>query len=140
MIGPVHGSDRSVVAERQVHDAEAKLREEEIKEAKRRADKRQAAEKKVAQDHQRADRAREATHQRTVADLQGRLDEQEQVSAAAPWAQTPETITVLFIASSPEDQDRLRIDREMREIQQKGPDGRAPRRAGLRIRGSSPAC
>lgn len=39
--------------------------------------------------------------------------------AAAPWEQTPETITVLFIGSSPEDQDGLRIDKEVREIQQK---------------------
>jgi hypothetical protein len=36
-----------------------------------------------------------------------------------PWEQTRETITVLFLASSPQDQDGLRIDQEMREIQQR---------------------
>jgi hypothetical protein len=54
-----------------------------------------------------------------VANLRARIDDQARLLAAAPWGRTPEAITVLFVASSPEDQDGLRIDKEMREIQQR---------------------
>jgi len=113
-----YGGD-AAKAQKKVHDAEAKLREEEQREAKKAADKRTAADKVAKAARDRADRTRDAARRREVAGLQARIDEQEQLLAAAPWAQTPESITVLFIASSPEDQDGLRIDREMREIQQK---------------------
>jgi CHAT domain-containing protein len=38
---------------------------------------------------------------------------------AAPWSESPEAIVVLFIAASPEDEAPLRLDREVREIQQR---------------------
>jgi hypothetical protein len=113
-----HGGD-AAKAQKKVHDAEAKLREEEQREAKKLADQRSAAEKKATLERERADRLRDTAHRREVAGLRTRIDEQEQRLAAAPWHQVPETITVLFIASSPEDQDGLRIDKEMREILQK---------------------
>lgn len=113
-----HGTD-AAKAQKKVHDAEAKLREEEQREAKKLAHQRSAADKKASLERERADRLRDTAHRREVAGLRARIDEQEQLLAAAPWHQVPETITVLFIASSPEDQDGLRIDKEMREIQQK---------------------
>ena len=106
-------------AQRKVHEAQADLRKEEQREADRDASKRQAADRKAAADRTRADRARDATHQREVRTLRSRIDEQDALLAARPWHVVPETITVLFISASPEDQDSLRIDREMREIQQR---------------------
>jgi hypothetical protein len=47
-----------------------------------------------------------------AAEFEARLD-------TAPWASSPEKIDVLFIAPSPEDQTPLRLDHEVREIQEK---------------------
>lgn len=106
-------------AQKKVHDAENKLRDAEALEAKKAADKQRVAEKKAATERERADTRRETQHRREVNALRTQIDDQGRLLAAAPWDRAPETITVLFVASSPEDQDPLRIDREMREIQQK---------------------
>lgn len=102
-----------------VHQAETNLRVQEQAEAKKLETKRVAADKKAAADRERAERRKDAAHDREVAGLRARLDEQDRLLTSAPWQQVPEAITVLFIASSPEDQQGLRIDREMREVQQK---------------------
>lgn len=104
-------------AQKKVHDAESKLRDAEALEAKKAADKQRAAEKKAATERERADARRETQHRREVSALRTQIDDQGRLLAAAPWDRAPETITVLFVASSPEDQNPLRIDKEMREIQ-----------------------
>jgi hypothetical protein len=109
----------AVKAQKKVHDAESKLRDAEALDAKKATDKQRSAEKKAATERERADARREAQHRREVNALRTEIDEQGRPLAAAPWDTAPETITVLFVASSPEDQDTLRIDKEMREIQQK---------------------
>jgi hypothetical protein len=109
----------AVKAQKKVHDAETKLRAEEQREARKAEDDRRAAEKKATIERERADSRRESVHRKEVATLRAQIDDQARLLATAPWDRTPETITVLFVASSPEDQDGLRIDKEMREIQQK---------------------
>lgn len=107
-------------AQRKVHDAESKLRNAEALETNKATNKQQAAEKKAATERERTDARREEQHRREVTSLRTRIDAQGRLLAAAPWDRAPpKTITVLFVASSPEDQDQLRIDKEMREIQQR---------------------
>jgi len=106
-------------AQKKVHDAESRLRSAEALEAKKAAEKQRAAEKRLATERERGEARREAQHRREATALRTQIDQQGRLLAAAPWDRTPETITVLFVASSPEDQDTLRIDREMREIQQR---------------------
>lgn len=112
-----HSGD-AAKAQAKVHEAETKLREAEALEARRASARRQVAAQRAETERARADARREAGHRRTVDALQGQIDEQATLLAARPWELAPETISVLFIASSPEDQHPLRIDREMREIQQ----------------------
>lgn len=106
-------------AQKKVHDAESKLRSAEALETKKATDKQRAAEKQAATERQRADARRQAQHRQEVETLRKQIDAQGRLLADAPWDRAPETITVLFVASSPEDQDQLRIDKEMREIQQR---------------------
>jgi hypothetical protein len=106
-------------AQKKVHDAETKLRAEEQLEARKAEEKRRAAEKKATIERERVDSRRESAQRKQMARLRTQIEDQARLLAAAPWDQTPETITVFFVASSPEDQDGLRIDKEMREIQQK---------------------
>ena len=113
-----HGED-AAKAQAKVHEAEVKLREEEQREEKKQSDRRVADAKKAALARDRSERMRDDSHRREVASLRTRLDEQDRLLATAPWDSAPDVITVLFIASSPEDQDGLRIDREMRDIQQR---------------------
>jgi hypothetical protein len=124
---PAEADDRAVPghageaakAQKKVHDAETKLRAEEQLEARKAEEKRRAAEKKAIIERERVDSRRESAQRKQMARLRTQIEDQARLLAAAPWDQTPETITVLFVASSPEDQDGLRIDKEMREIQQK---------------------
>ena len=106
-------------AQKKVHAAESKLRDAERLETKKAEEKRRAAEKKATIDRERTDSRRESAHRKEVAGLRDRIEDQARLLAAAPWDRAPEAITVLFVASSPEDQDGLRIDKEMREIQRR---------------------
>lgn len=113
-------------AQKKLHAAEDKLRDEEAKESRKAAERRkqddaktERARKKSADDARRADQQRDAAHGREVDDLRSQIDAHGAVLQAAPWDRSPETITVLFITASPEDQSALRIDKEMREIQQR---------------------
>ena len=106
-------------AQKKVHAAETKLRDAEALETKKATEKQRTAEKKAATERERADTRQEAQHRREVGALRTQLDEQGRLLATAPWDQAPETITVLFVASSPRDQIPIRIDKEMREVQQK---------------------
>jgi len=113
-------------AQQKVHAAEGKLRDEEARETKKSADKRKQADTKAERDRERAEdaaqwtlRRRDAAHEQQLAELRTQLDVQADFLAAAPWDRAPEIITVLLITASPEDQQPLRIDKEMREIQKR---------------------
>lgn len=106
-------------AQKKVHDAENKLRDAEAFEAKKASDKQRTAEKRAATERERSEARREAQHRRDVDALRSRIADQGRLLAAAPWDTAPETISVLFVAASPEDQNPLRIDKEMREVQQR---------------------
>jgi peptidyl-tRNA hydrolase len=98
-------------AQKKVHDAETKLRAEEQREERKAEENRRATEKKATIQRERADSRRESAHRKEVATLRAQIDDQAQLLATAPWDRTLETITVLFVASSPEDQDGLREHR-----------------------------
>jgi len=106
-------------ATKKVHAAESELRSEEQKESKRFADKQAADARRADAERFRRDRERDAAHRREVQSLQSQVDEQARLLADAKRPEAPTQIVVLFIASSPEDQDVLRIDREVRAIQEK---------------------
>lgn len=104
-------------AQQKVHAAEVKLREAEAAEIKKATETRKRADAKAEQDRaraatamQRSIRQRDEAHQRELAELRAQLVEHGEVLAAAPWDQAPETITVLLITASPEDQAPLRLD------------------------------
>jgi hypothetical protein len=67
-----------------------------------------------------AKRLRQAAERKQKREL-ARIDAATRAVAAElrrePWAASPEAITVLFVAASPEDQQPLRLDKEVREIQ-----------------------
>jgi hypothetical protein len=132
--------DAEVKLDGDISTAEIKLSEATTKLAKAEADEqRQAdrrAESKRKQEEQRqrlADQAREreerriaqaqanreAEQDRQIDTLHRRASELEQQVLAAELRAAPEEITVLFLASSPEDQKPLRLDRETREIQKR---------------------
>lgn len=89
-------------------EADKRKRDEQTA-ARRRADE----ERRAARERQQQDRARE--HE--IHHLRSELTNVQLQQAAALVA--PERIKVLFVATSPEDQNALRLDREAREIQQR---------------------
>lgn len=62
---------------------------------------------------------REAAQQRELSGLASRTSELEQKLLAAERRAAPLEVAVLFLASNPEDQASLRIDKEAREIQRR---------------------
>lgn len=127
-------------AEKKVTDAEAKLRSEEAaerKQAERKADQdRRRAEQRQRQEdreqrsrRQRAEQAerraeqdrarREAEQARQLVAIEGRTEELEERVLAAERRAAPPEVAVLFLASSPEDQTPLRLDKETREIEKR---------------------
>jgi hypothetical protein len=113
-------------AETDLAAAKTKLEQARKKEQKRQHDKeeraRQQADRRRREQERQADRERrrrETNQQRELASLRAQLTETQAVLAAAPWADAPERVTVLFVAASPEDQEPLRLDREVREIQRR---------------------
>lgn len=86
-----------------------KRQHDEQSAARRRADE----ERRAARERERQDRDREYEIQSLRSELADVRTRQDAVIAA------PERIKVLFVATSPEDQDALRLDREAREIQQR---------------------
>jgi myosin heavy subunit len=120
-------------AEAKVKTAESKLREEEKKERDReeRQEKQERRRAKQADQRERekqereqrlADLARnkrEADQDQRLETLQSHAGSLEERLLAAERRAAPPEVTVLFLASSPEDQDVLRLDRETREIQKR---------------------
>jgi hypothetical protein len=95
--------------------AERNKREEQERERKAKAERqrRERDELRTEREHDR----REAERDRALEILHHRTTELEQQLAEAERRAAPEEITVLFLASSPEDQQPLRLDKETREIQ-----------------------
>jgi CHAT domain len=108
-------SDAAAEAQRKLGEAEQKLAAERAKLERRAREKAERERKKVERERARQEKARE----RKIWDLRSDTAQLAAVVEAAPWANAPEAITVLFIAASPEDQDPLRLDREVREIQRR---------------------
>lgn len=116
-------------AEKKVTEAETKLRNEEAAEQKR-------AERKANQDRRRdeqrqrqeereerraeQERARhEAEQAHQLVAIEGRTKELEEKVLAAERRAAPAEVAVLFLASNPEDQAPLRLDKETREIEKR---------------------
>lgn len=136
----VRAKDAEVKLDGDISTAETKLSDAKAKLAKAEADEQQQADRKAEskrkQEEQKqhlADQAREreerrarqahasreAEQDRQIDTLHRRASELEEQLLAAELRAAPEEITVLFLASSPEDQTQLRLDRETREIQRR---------------------
>ena len=118
-------------AQSKLHDAEAKLREAR-KAADRRASEKQKQEQKKKEREEKRERARREreeqrrrdAEQRAAADQAQRISDIQQATAGLQTQledvsrrNAPPQITVLFLASSPEDEAQLRLDKEIREIE-----------------------
>lgn len=109
-------------AQKKLHDAEASLAKEiasEDKQARDKARRERDRAERARQAEERRQRDSERARERQMDALRDRADDLEARLRAAPWAQSPTEIDVLFIAASPEDQEPLRLDKEVREIQQR---------------------
>ena len=120
--GAARASKAVAEATKKLHKAESGLADERSREAKRAEVKRDRASTSGARDDAREKRRREqreAARDREIRRLQDHSADLEARLAAQPWATAPEAIRVLFIAASPEDQNPLRLDKEVREIQRR---------------------
>lgn len=113
-------------AERKLRDAEVKEREKEARKAEQAQRRQEQRDKWNRQRREREERqaerargAREAEQEREIDVLHHRATELEERLAAAERRAAPPEVTVLFLASSPEDQSPLRLDKETREIQKR---------------------
>lgn len=120
-------------AEQKLREAEIKEREQEAKKAERERRQREQRERSERQREEREarqrKRAEEMAEQRRAAEdaarasqidvLEHRSTELEERLAEAERREAPSEVTVLFLASSPEDQATLRLDQETREIQKR---------------------
>jgi hypothetical protein len=84
--------------------------------AERSKAQREERERKSAEQHRAS---RETAQQRELSGLASRTSELEQKLLAAERRAAPPEVAVLFLASSPEDQVTLRLDKEAREIQRR---------------------
>jgi len=110
-------------AEGDLHTAQRKLddaREKETKKQRDRAERdRERSERRRSDQDRRAQheqQRREAARDEEVAHLRTTTSEMAAQLHEHLQAEAPDTITVLFVAASPEDQKPLRIDREAREV------------------------
>jgi hypothetical protein len=116
-------------ASKAVSDTQKKLHQVEADLAKEIGRERKRADDKATRERARAQRDREAEERRQqerdrardreLASLRGRAEELEGRIRGAPWAASPSEIDVLFISAAPEDQEPLRLDHEVREIQER---------------------
>jgi CHAT domain len=93
------------------------------------ADLGKALAREEKQARERSERDRRAAERRQATEARARDLELAQLASEAanvraqldakPWLAAPEAITVLFIAAAPEDEPPLRLDQEVREIQQR---------------------
>jgi hypothetical protein len=111
-------------AQRKLADAQAAGRRRTAEKEKRDQRQRDQKEKSEQRRRERAESSaerervrREAERDRDLDILHHRTTELEHQLAAAERRAAPEEVTVLFLASSPQDQQALRLDQETREIQ-----------------------
>jgi hypothetical protein len=101
--------------QKKIHRAEAELAKAIEREQKRGCEQLDRERRSAARRQAVDDRTRErefAALKRDASALRAEVD-------AKPWLAAPAAITVLFVAASPEDQTPLRLDQEVREIQQR---------------------
>lgn len=91
-------------------------KQKQKKSAERSKAQREERERKSAEQHRVN---REAAQQREVSSLASRTSELEQKLLAAERRAAPPEVAVLFLASNPEDQATLRLDKEAREIERR---------------------
>lgn len=106
-------ADARTRAERQA--ADKSRRDEEHRERKEKAAQQRRDQEALYAERARA--LREADRDRELGVLNRRTTELERQLADAERRAAPKEVTVLFLASSPEDQQALRLDKETREIQ-----------------------
>lgn len=96
-------------------------KEKELNDAIDKADKEEARVDKKKEDEQRKRQQETVKQMETIEHTLSRHEEiQERMKKDIEKLQTvPESITVLFLASNPTDTDSLRLDEEVREIQQR---------------------
>lgn len=120
--GAARASKAVAQATTKLHKAEQELARERTKEQKRADAKLQRTWDQAARDREAEDRLRqqrEGARDREISRLQEHAADLEARLAAEPWATAPDAIRVLFIAASPENEDPLRLDKEVREIQRR---------------------
>lgn len=116
-------ADEAVVkSEEKLDDYQQKLDKQEEADQK-------AAERRAKQDEKQRDRkarqaasekaAREALQDAEIRQLHGRTSELEQRLLEAEKKVAPPEVTVLFLAASPQDEKKLRLDKETRQIQKR---------------------
>jgi len=107
--------ERAAGAGKAVAGNESKLVDIERKLADAEASRRRQQQQRDEREHAR----REAERERQLQGITSRTDELEAQLLEAQRKLAPPEITVLFLASSPEDLEPLRLDQETREIQQR---------------------
>ncbi len=115
-------SARVATATTKLHKAEAELAKEREKDQRKADDKADKARQRGEREREADDRhraQRDAARDRELARLRDHTGGLEAQLAAKPWAVAPDEIRALFIAASPEDEQPLRIDKEVREIQKR---------------------
>jgi CHAT domain len=115
-------SEKVASATAKLHKAEAELAKEREREQKKADDRVEKARLRADRDREAEDRRRaqrDAARDREVQRLRQHTSELEAHLAARPWAVAPDEIRVLFVAASPEDEQPLRLDKEVREIQKR---------------------
>lgn len=101
-------------ASRAVAGTQVKLTKEEANLDKSRERERKRQEDKSARARRETDRKRE----QEMAALGNRAAAEAELKRE-PWAAAPEAVTVLFVSAAPLDQQRLRLEAEVREIHQR---------------------
>lgn len=115
-------ADAKAAADRQRQRKEEDEHKQRGRETAARARREEAAQRRRERNEARRhdeQAAREAQQERQIDALHTRTTELEAQLAAAERRAAPPEITVLFLASSPQDQTPLRLDRETREIQKR---------------------
>lgn len=109
-------------ASRGVSDSQTGLNKAQRQLSDARATRERRDREKAARERKRAERDRERAddqRDRAVSSLDSRASALEEQLREAQRKLAPPQITVLFLASSPEDLEPLRLDKESREIQQR---------------------
>lgn len=109
-------------AQAKLHEVEGNIRAEQSRDEKRRREKAERDQRQGDAERQRRERQRDRedrARDRELQALHSQVADQESRLREAALASAPEEITVLFIAASPEDQEPLRLTREVREIQRR---------------------